>query len=191
MSASHFVTFPDPAYGVYPSENYDFDAPAVRFSYSSLTTPDQVVEYDLTRRTRKVLKQKEMPSGFDKRRYEMRRVTAAARDGEQVPVTMLLPRRAPDGRIPAVPALRLRLIRLHDRADFDSSVLSLVDRGFGYAIAHIRGGQEMGRRWYDDGKMMHKKNTFNDYIDVAEYLVRERYTSRERLVANGAARAGC
>ena len=91
----HFVTFPDPAYGVYPMENYDFDAPAVRFSYSSLTTPDQVVEYDLTRRTRKVLKQKEVPSGFDKSRYEMRRVTARARDGEEVPVTMLLPRNSP------------------------------------------------------------------------------------------------
>jgi oligopeptidase B len=74
--------------------------------------------------------------------------------------------------------------------DFDSSVLSLVDRGFGYAIAHVRGGQEMGRRWYDDGKMMHKKNTFNDFIDVAEYLVRERYTSRERLVANGVSAGG-
>ncbi len=186
----HFVTFPDPAYGVYPMENYDFDAPAVRFSYSSLTTPDQVVEYDLTRRTRKVLKQKEVPSGFDKSRYEMRRVTARARDGEDVPVTMLLPRNFPkDGSRPFL-LYAYGSYGSTTEPDFDSSVLSLVDRGFGYAIAHVRGGQEMGRRWYDDGKMMHKKNTFNDFIDVAEYLVRERYTSRERLVANGVSAGG-
>jgi oligopeptidase B len=188
--ATHFVTFPDPAYGVYPNENYDFDAPAVRFSYSSLTTPDQVVEYDLAKRTRKVLKQREIPSGFDQRKYAMRRVTARARDGEQVPVTILLPRNFPmDGSRPFL-LYAYGSYGATSEPDFDSSVLSLVDRGFGYAIAHVRGGQEMGRRWYDDGKMMHKKNTFNDYIDVAEYLVRERYTSRERLVANGASAGG-
>ena len=138
-----------------------------------------------------MLKQKEVPSGFDKSRYEMRRVTAPARDGEQIPVTMLLPRSFPtDGSRPFL-LYAYGSYGYTTEPDFDSSILSLVDRGFGYAIAHIRGGQEMGRRWYDDGKMMHKKNTFNDDIDVAEYLVRERYTSRERLVANGAARAGC
>jgi oligopeptidase B len=188
--ATHFVTFPDPAYGVYPNENYDFDAPAVRFSYSSLTTPDQVVEYDLAKRTRKVLKRREIPSGFDQRKYEMRRLAARARDGEQVPVTMLLPRNFPmDGSRPFL-LYAYGSYGATSEPDFDASVLSLVDRGFGYAIAHIRGGQEMGRRWYDDGKMLHKKNTFNDYIDVAEYLVRERYTSRERLVANGASAGG-
>jgi oligopeptidase B len=188
--ATHFVTFPDPAYGVYPSENHDFDAAAVRFTYSSLTTPDQVVEYDLTTRTRKVLKQKEVPSGFDQRKYEMRRVTARARDGEEVPVTLLLPREFPkDGSRPFL-LYAYGSYGSTTEPDFDSTVLSLVDRGFGYAIAHVRGGQEMGRRWYDDGKMMHKKNTFNDFIDVAEYLVRERYTSRDRLVANGASAGG-
>jgi oligopeptidase B len=188
--ATHFVTFPDPAYAVYPVENYDFDAPVVRFSYSALTTPDQVVEYDLAKRTRTVLKQREIPSGFDKSKYQLRRLTAAARDGERVPVTMLLPRNFPkDGSRPFL-LYAYGSYGATMEPDFDSSVLSLVDRGFGYAIAHIRGGQEMGRRWYDDGKMMHKKNTFNDYIDVAEYLVRERYTSRERLVANGASAGG-
>jgi oligopeptidase B len=188
--ATHFVTFPDPAYGVYPSENHDFDAAAVRFTYSSLTTPDQVVEYDLTTRTRKVLKQREVPSGFDQRKYEMRRVTARARDGEEVPVTLLLPREFPkDGSRPFL-LYAYGSYGSTTEPDFDSTVLSLVDRGFGYAIAHVRGGQEMGRRWYDDGKMMHKKNTFNDFIDVAEYLVRERYTSRDRLVANGASAGG-
>jgi oligopeptidase B len=188
--ATHFVTFPDPAYSVIPMENHDFEAPALRFSYSALTTPDQIVEYDLAKRTRRVLKQKEIPSGFDKRGYELRRVTARARDGEQVPVTILLPRNFPmDGSRPFLLYAYGSYGYTID-PDFDTTVLSLVDRGFGYAIAHIRGGQEMGRRWYDDGKMMHKKNTFNDYIDVAEYLVRERYTSRERLVANGASAGG-
>jgi oligopeptidase B len=188
--ATHFVTFPDPAYAVYPIENYDFDSPAVRFSYSALTTPDQVVEYDLEKRTRNVLKQKEVPSGFDPSAYSLRRVTAPARDGEQVPVTLLLPRRFPmDGSRPLL-LYAYGSYGFTMEPDFDSSVLSLVDRGFGYAIAHVRGGQEMGRRWYDAGKMMNKKNTFNDFIDVAEHLVREGYTSRERLVANGASAGG-
>lgn len=188
--ATHFITFPDPAYGVYPVDNRDFEAPSVRFSYSALTTPDMVVEYDLEKRTRKILKRKEVPSGFDPARYELRRVMVQARDGERVPLSLLLPRGYPmDGSRPFL-LYAYGSYGATMEPDFDSSVLSLVDRGFGYGIAHVRGGQEMGRRWYDDGKMMRKKNTFNDYIDVAEYLVRERYTSTAGLVANGASAGG-
>jgi oligopeptidase B len=188
--ATHFVTFPDSAYGVYLTENYDFGAPSVRFSYSSFTTPTQVVEYDLEKRTRKVLKKREIPSGFNPAKYESRRVMVTARDGEQVPVSLLLPRGYPmDGSRPFL-LYAYGAYGATSEPDFDSSILSLVDRGFGYGLAHVRGGEEMGRRWYDDGKMMNKKNTFNDFIDVAEHLVEKGYTSRERLVANGASAGG-
>ncbi len=187
---THFVTFPDVAYGVFADDNPDFEATTFRFSYSSMTTPTRVYDYDLVKRTRTLLKQREIPSGFDPGKYELRRVMVEARDGEHVPVSMLLPKDYPmDGSRPFL-LYAYGSYGSTTEPTFDSGVLSLVDRGFGYGIAHIRGGEEMGRRWYDDGKMMKKKNTFNDFIDVAEYLVRERYTSSSRLVANGASAGG-
>ncbi len=187
---THFVTFPDVAYGVFSDDNPDFEATTFRFSYSSMTTPPRVYDYDLVKRTRTLLKQREIPSGFDPGKYEVRRVMVEARDGEHVPVSILLPKGYPmDGTRPFL-LYAYGSYGSTTEPTFDSGVLSLVDRGFGYGIAHIRGGQEMGRRWYNDGKMMKKKNTFTDFIDVAEYLVRERYTSSSRLVANGASAGG-
>jgi oligopeptidase B len=187
---THFITFPDVAYGVFPVENADFEAATLRFNYSSLTTPSSIYEYDLEQRTRALLKRQEIPSGFDGSRYQLRRLMVRARDGEQVPVSLLLPKDYPmDGSRPFL-LYAYGSYGATMEPTFDSEVLSLVDRGFGYGIAHIRGGQEMGRRWYDEGKMLKKKNTFNDYIDVADYLVRERYTSPSRLVANGASAGG-
>jgi oligopeptidase B len=120
----------------------------------------------------------------------VRRFMARARDGVQVPVSVLLPRGAPqDGSRPLL-LYAYGSYGATIEPTFNANVLSLVDRGFAYAIAHIRGGQEMGRQWYDDGKMMHKMNTFRDYIDVAEDLVRQRYTSADRLVANGGSAGG-
>jgi oligopeptidase B len=178
------------AYGVFPVENADFEAATLRFNYSSLTTPSSIYEYDLEQRTRTLLKRQEIPSGFDGSRYQLRRLMVRARDGEQVPVSLLLPKDYPmDGSRPFL-LYAYGSYGATMEPTFDSEVLSLVDRGFGYGIAHIRGGQEMGRRWYDEGKMLTKKNTFNDYIDVADYLVRERYTSPSRLVANGASAGG-
>jgi oligopeptidase B len=188
--ATHFITFPDVAYGVFPVENADFDATRYRFSYSSLTTPNSVYEYDLETRTRTLLKRREIPSGFDASKYELRRVMVGARDGEQVPLSLLLPKGYPmDGSRPFL-LYAYGSYGATMEPTFDSDVLSLVDRGFGYGIAHLRGGQEMGRRWYDAGKMLRKENTFNDYIDVADYLVGERYTSPSRLVAHGASAGG-
>jgi oligopeptidase B len=189
-NADHFITFPDVAYGVFPLENADFDATKYRFSYSSLTTPNSVYEYDLENRTRTLLKRREIPSGFDASKYQLRRVMVGARDGEQVPLSLLLPKDYPmDGSRPFL-LYAYGSYGATMEPTFDSEVLSLVDRGFGYGIAHIRGGQEMGRRWYDEGKMLKKQNTFNDYIDVADYLVRERYTSPSRLAANGGSAGG-
>jgi oligopeptidase B len=135
-------------------------------------------------------KQQELPSGYDASRYEVRRFMAPARDGTEVPVSVLLLHGTRlDGSNPLL-LYAYGSYGFTTEPTFNSNVLSLVDRGFVYAIAHIRGGQEMGRRWYDDGKMMKKLNTFYDFIDVAEELVRQSYTSRERLVANGGSAGG-
>jgi oligopeptidase B len=187
---AHEIAFPDAAYALSPADNREYDSDTFRFIYQSPVSPAAVYDYDLARRTRTLRKQQEIPSGFDASKYEVRRTMVTARDGTQVPVSMLLPRGFPqDG---SRPFLLYAYGSYGASMDpwFSSSVLSLVDRGFGYAIAHIRGGQEMGRAWYDDGKMFHKLNTFHDYIDVAEWLVRERFTSTSRLVANGGSAGG-
>ena len=187
---AHELAFPDAAYALSPSDNREYDTRTFRFVYQSPVSPPAVYDYDLDRRTRVLRKQQEIPSGFDPSRYEVRRLSVTARDGAEVPVSMLLPKGFPrDGTRP----LLLYAYGSYGASMdpwFSSSVLSLVDRGFGYAIAHIRGGQEKGRAWYDDGKMMHKLNTFHDFIDVAEWLVREHYTSPARLVANGGSAGG-
>ena len=187
---THSVSFPEAAYGVFASNNAEFDTDLFRFAYTSLVTPGSVYDYDMTTRRRTLLKRQEIPSGYDSSRYEVRRLMAPARDGVKVPVSILLRRGARlDGRSPLL-LYAYGSYGATMEPTFNSSVLSLVDRGFMYAIAHIRGGQEMGRQWYDDGKMMKKMNTFFDYIDVAEELVRQRYTSPERLVANGGSAGG-
>ncbi len=189
-NVSHYVTFPEVAYGVFPANNPEFDTRTFRFSYASLVTPSSVYDYDLQDRTRVLKKQQEIPSGYDGSRYEVRRLLAPARDGVQVPVSLLLRRGTPvDGTRPLL-LYAYGSYGATIEPTFNSAVLSLVDRGFIYAIAHIRGGQEMGRQWYDDGKMMRKMNTFRDYVDVAEDLVRRRYTSADRLVANGGSAGG-
>jgi len=188
--ASHYVTFPESAYGVFPAANPDFGATVYRFSYSSLVTPSSVYDYDMAAQTRVLLKRQEIPSGYDSSRYEVRRFMVPARDGAQVPVSMLLLRGARlDGSSPLL-LYGYGSYGATMEPTFNSNVLSLVDRGFIYAIAHVRGGQEMGRGWYDDGKMMNKLNTFHDFIDVGEALVRQRYTSSDRLVANGGSAGG-
>jgi oligopeptidase B len=187
---THYVKFPETAYGVFPSFNPEFDTRTYRFSYSSMVTPNSVYDYDLASRQRVLKKRQEIPSGYDARRYETRRFMAPARDGVRVPVSVLLRRGTPlDGSRPLL-LYAYGSYGATIEPTFNSNVLSLVDRGFIYAIAHIRGGQEMGRQWYDAGKMLTKLNTFHDYIDVAEELIRRGYTRPERLVANGASAGG-
>ena len=187
---SHDIVFPEAAYGVYPSSNVEFDTRTLRFQYSSLVTPSSVYDYDMGTRERTLLKQQEIPSGYDASLYEVRRLMAPARDGVRVPVSVLLRRGAPlDGSSPLL-LYAYGSYGATMEPTFNANVLSLVDRGFVYAIAHIRGGQELGRQWYDDGKMLKKKNTFNDFVDVAEELIRQRYTSADRLIANGGSAGG-
>jgi oligopeptidase B len=188
--ASYYITFPEAAYGVFPAANPEFDTEVFRFSYSSLVTPSSVYDYNLRTRRRTLKKRQEIPSGFEASAYQVRRFFAPARDGVQVPVSLLMRRHTQlDGRHPLL-LYAYGSYGATMEPVFNSNVLSLVDRGFVYAIAHIRGGQEMGRRWYDDGKMLNKLNTFYDYIDVAEELIRRKYTSPERLVANGGSAGG-
>jgi oligopeptidase B len=187
--APFYITFPEPAYAVSPTGNAEFDSDTLRFVYQSMVTPPTTYDYAMSTRQRVVKKKLEVP-GFDPSKYEVKRFMVAARDGVHVPVSMIVQKGwNQDGTHPLL-EYAYGSYGATTEAGFNSSVLSLVDRGFGYAIAHIRGGQEMGRAWYDEGKMMKKKNTFNDYVDVAQYLVDNKYTSKDRLIANGGSAGG-
>ena len=188
--AQHRVGFDDAAYGVYPADNPEFHSTAYRFSYSSLAQPRAVYDYDLASRTRALRKRDEVLGDFDPSRYTVERVMAPARDGTMVPVSLVY--RAPLARDGNRPLLLYAYGSYGYTMEptFSSVRFSLIDRGFIYAIAHVRGGQEMGRAWYDAGKMQQKVNTFYDFIDVADHLVRERYTSRRYLAANGGSAGG-
>ena len=186
---AHIVALPEAAYGVFPSANAEFDTPSYRVTYSSLVTPSTVYDYDVRARRLELRKRTEVPT-YDASRYEVRRLAVPARDGTPVPVSVLMRRgQALDGRSPLL-LYAYGSYGATQEPTFRPAVLSLVDRGFVYAIAHVRGGQEMGRRWYDQGKMLNKRNTFFDFEDVAASLVRQRYTSADRLVANGGSAGG-
>ena len=187
--ATHFITFPEPAYGVFPTQNAEFDTPTLRFQYSSLVTPASTYDYDMASHNRVLKKRLEVP-GYDPSQYEVKRLMVAARDGARVPVSMIVRKGwTQDGSHPLL-LYAYGSYGYTTEATFNSPALSLVDRGFAFAIAHIRGGQEMGRQWYDDGKMMNKKNTFNDFVDVAEYLEKQKFTSADKMVANGGSAGG-
>ena len=188
--ADHYITFPEPAYAVSPTQNVEFDSPTLRFSYSSPVTPPSTYDYNMATRQRVLLKRLDVPT-FDPSKYEVKRFMVTARDGARVPVSMIVLKNGwkQDGTHPLL-LYAYGSYGSTTEAGFNSSVLSLVDRGFAYAIAHIRGGQEMGRAWYDEGKMMKKKNTFFDYIDVAEYLEKQNYTSKDKMIANGGSAGG-
>jgi oligopeptidase B len=188
-NVTHYVEPPEVAYSMYLADNRDSEASTFRFVYSSFVSPHTWYDYDPARRTRIVVKQREI-AGFDGSKYEVRRIMAPARDGVQVPVSLMLRRGTRlDGKNP------LLLYAYGSFGEsmepyFDREVLSLVDRGFVYAIAHVRGGSEMGPQWYEGGKMLRKQNTFTDFINVAEALVEQGYTSPDRLVANGGSGGG-
>ena len=188
-NAVHYITFPESAYAVTTAQNVEFDTPLLRFSYNSLVTPPSTYDYDMSTRTRELKKRLDVP-GFDASRYDVKRFMVTARDGARVPVSMIVRKGwKQDGTRPLL-LYAYGSYGATTEASFNSAVLSLVDRGFAYAIAHIRGGQEMGRAWYDEGKMMKKKNTFNDFVDVAQYLVDNKYTNTNRLIANGGSAGG-
>jgi len=186
----HAIDFAEEAYSLGLSGSYEYDTETIRFSYSSMTTPSQLFDYDLRTRERTLLKTQEVPSGHDPDDYVTRRLMAPAADGELVPVSIVYHRSTPlDGTAPAL-LYGYGSYGSSIPASFNTNILSLVDRGFVYAIAHIRGGKDKGYAWYEDGKRAKKTNTFTDFIAVARHLVREGFTSHDRIVAHGGSAGG-
>ena len=187
----YYIQFPDPAYSAYVGANPDFDTKQLRYGYNSMTTPSSVFEMDMVSQATNLLKQQEVLGGsFDPANYESERVMVEARDGTKVPVSIVSRKGVKkDGNNPFL-LYAYGSYGYSMDAGFSSTRLSLLDRGFVYAIAHIRGGQEMGRDWYEDGKMFNKKNTFTDFVDCGQAMVDLGYTSPQHLYAMGGSAGG-
>lgn len=186
----HAIAFDEEAYSLGFQGSMEYDTDCVRFSYSSMTTPSQLYDYDLTTRQRTLLKQTEVPSGHDPEDYVTRRIMAPAHDGESVPVTLLYRKTTPlDGTAPCL-LYGYGSYGISIPASFSSNCLSLVDRGFVYAIAHIRGGMEKGFAWYENGKREKKTNSFKDFISAAKTLVEQNFTRHDRIIAQGGSAGG-
>ena len=186
----HAIAFDEEAYALGFHGSMEYDTDIVRFSYSSMTTPSELYDYNMTTRERTLLKRDEVPSGHNPGDYVTRRVMAPASDGELVPVTLLYRRDTPlDGTAPCL-LYGYGSYGIAIPAGFNTNCLSLVDRGFVYAIAHIRGGKEKGFAWYEDGKRGKKANTFTDFIAAARFLDQQKFTAHERIVAQGGSAGG-
>jgi oligopeptidase B len=187
---SHPIELPEPAYSIWGTGNAEFDTDTFRFAYESLVTPDSVFDYDMNTRSRKLLKQEEVLGGYDPARYNSELIYATANDGTQLPISMVyrkdLRRRGPQ------PLLLTGYGAYGFASDvhFSSARLSLLDRGVIYAIGHVRGGGEMGKRWHDQGRMLNKRNTFTDFIAAAEHLITAGYTTPDRFVIQGGSAGG-
>ncbi len=186
----HSIDFGEDAYVAYVGTNPEFDTEVLRFGYSSLTTPNSVYDYNMSSKTKELKKQSEVVGGHNPEDYETKRLFADARDGKKVPISIVYKKGYKmDGNSPVL---------LYAYGSYGSSIdpwfsstrLSLLDRGFAWVIAHIRGGEEMGRQWYEDGKMFNKINTFNDYNDCAKFLIENKYTSADHLYAMGGSAGG-
>ena len=189
-SGEHSIAFDEEAYALGLSSGYEFDTTRIRFTYSSMTTPAETYDYDMATRERTLSKRQEVPSGHNPADYVTRRLFAPAKDGELVPVTLLYKKTTPlDGSAPVL-LYGYGAYGIAMPASFSTGRLSLVDRGFVFAIAHIRGGKDKGYRWYTNGKMKKKPNTFTDFIAAGEYLVAQGFTKRGRIVANGGSAGG-
>jgi oligopeptidase B len=190
LNSVHYVQFPEPAYSVDWELNPQFDTDVLRFRYSSLITPPSVIDYHMDTGEWELIKQEEIPSGYDISNYVSERIYATASDGNLIPISIVY---------------KKGLIRKGDNpallygygaygaaidADFNSRRFSLLDRGFILAIGHIRGGSDMGRAWYEDGKLFKKKNSFTDFIACAEHLIKEGFTSKEKLAIEGGSAGG-
>lgn len=188
--ADEYLDFGEPAYVAGIGYNPDFNTNVLRYNYSSLTTPSSTYDYNMDTKAKTLLKQQEVLGGFDKANYVSERVFVTARDGAKVPVSIVYRKGTPkDGTAPLL-QYAYGSYGSNTEPGFSSTRLSLLDRGFIYAIAHIRGGQEMGRQWYEDGKLLKKKNTFNDFVDVSKWLVANKYAAPGKLFALGGSAGG-
>lgn len=193
-NAEHVIDFPEPAYSVGTAWNPEFQTETLRFAYSSMITPNTVFDYDMRSRRRETKKVQEIPSGYDKSAYRCERVMAKSSDGTLVPMSIAY-RADQNGGLKKDGSRPLYLYGygsygMSMPASFTSTRLSLLDRGFVFAIAHIRGGSEMGRHWYEDGKFLKKKNTFSDFIACAEHLVKEGYARKGEIAMAGGSAGG-
>ncbi len=186
----HVIAFDEAAYSLDVSGGYEFDTTVMRFSYSSMTTPGEVYDYDMASRTRTLRKRQQIPSGHDSANYVTTRIMAKAQDGVDVPVSILHRRDlARDGSAPLL-LYGYGSYGMSMPASFSANRLSLVDRGFVYAIAHIRGGSDKGWNWYLDGKREKKTNTFDDFAASGRALIERKYTSAKRIVGHGGSAGG-
>jgi len=186
----YLIDFTEPTYSVALNVNMDFDTEVLRYSYTSLITPHSVYDFNMRTRHKTLLKQQEVLGGYDARLYESKRLYATATDGTKIPISLVYKRGIQlDGKNPLL-LYGYGSYGVSMDPYFSSARLSLIDRGFIFAIAHIRGGQEMGRQWYEDGKLLKKKNTFTDFIDCALYLIDQKYTSPQHLYCMGGSAGG-
>ncbi|MBD3725347.1 MAG: S9 family peptidase, partial [Flavobacteriaceae bacterium] len=188
---AYYLPFESETYTAYTTTNPDFDTEMLRFSYQSLKTPSSVIDFNMKTKAKTVLKEQEVLGGkFNKDNYEEKRVWATAKDGTKVPISMVYRKGIKlDG---SNPLLQYAYGSYGSSMDpwFSSTRLSLLDRGFIFAIAHIRGGEDLGRQWYEDGKLLKKINTFTDFIDCSKFLIEQGYTSKEHLYAEGGSAGG-
>jgi oligopeptidase B len=184
------IEFPEKVYSAFPGSTPEWESPTYRYHYQSFVTPPSVYDYDVAAGTSALLKRQEVLGGYDPTKYQSERLWAVARDGTKVPISIVYKKGFPrDGKGPLF-LYGYGSYGFGTPATFSSSRLSLLDRGMAYAIAHIRGGDEMGWQWRLDGMLMKKKNTFNDFVDSAEWLIKEKWTSSDRLVIEGGSAGG-
>lgn len=190
ISDVHYVKFLDPTYEVVSETNPEFQSDEFRVRYSSLSVPASILNIHLPTGGWEVLKEDEIPSGFDKSQYITEFIFASAPDGRQVPISLVYKKGlVHDGRNPAL-LYGYGAYGASSEAHFNPNIISILDRGFVFAIGHVRGGAEMGRAWYDEGKLHHKKNSFSDFIACAEHLIKEGFTSPEKLGIIGGSAGG-
>ncbi|WP_276380583.1 S9 family peptidase [Flavobacterium sp. H4147] len=187
----YYLPFGSETYNAYTTTNIDFDTDILRYSYQSLATPSSVIDFNMKTKTKEILKEQQVLGGkFDKENYVEERVWATARDGVKVPISMIYRKGLQkNGKNPLL-LYAYGSYGITMDTYFSSTRLSLLDRGFVYAIAHIRGGEDLGRQWYEDGKLLKKKNTFTDFIDCSKFVIDEKYTSAEHLYAEGGSAGG-
>lgn len=190
-SPSYYLPFESETYTAYTTTNVDFNTTQLRYSYQSMHTPASVIEFDMKTKTKVVLKEQAVLGGkFDKTNYTEERVWATAKDGTKIPISMVYRKeQVKNGKNPLL-LYAYGSYGMSMDAYFSSTRLSLLDRGFIYAIAHVRGGEDLGRTWYEDGKLLKKKNTFTDFIACTEFLIQEQYSSTQHLYAEGGSAGG-
>jgi oligopeptidase B len=187
---NRILPFNDPVYTVSLLSNPELDSTKLRYRYSSFTTPDSVYEYDMNSGSTRLLKQDEVVGGYESTWYKSERIFATARDGSQIPVSIVYRKNLRKHRANPLYIHAYGSYGYSSEPSFGNARLSLLDRGFVYAMVHVRGGEEMGRQWYLDGKMLNKRNTFWDFIDATRFLLDQGYGDKDKVFASGGSAGG-